>query len=236
MVALVLTKIVEAICTIAIGRGFVSALALDTKVASIARRVIAIATDNLRVAQAITWILSGIIGLILLTIWLSFRIDERIYNVISPIPELGSLQFDSFDARLTRSITTGTMDVALVAKVVNKNTELLDMHATLYGSVNGKQFLGEDGKNYVDIDGYAGVDKPSLLILTFNDVPTDKSAQTLTISGEFKYDITYSFSPKGTRARRTMKIIEFVQKAPLKGVPGESKFPWTVIFKDEKEE
>ncbi len=160
-----ISHVIVVICTTAIGRGVVVAFALDAKVALMVRRMLTIASDNSAIIQWIGWILSGIIGIILLCIWIGLGVDDRIYNYFSPQPAFGSLQFDSFDITVSHRITTGRVDVTLIARVANKNPNLLGIHATISGTANGKQFSGADGKNYVEFSGYSEIEKTTLLVI-----------------------------------------------------------------------
>ena len=140
-----------------------------------------------------------------------------------------------FGITVDRNLTTKETGVTLVAKIVNENSALLGMQAKLSGNVNGKEFISIDGKNYVEFKSYASASMPASLILTFKNIPTDNSQSTLALAGEFKYDVYYYFAPAGTRKRRTMKVVSFAQKMPIRAEPGVSELPISVLFKDEKE-
>jgi hypothetical protein len=222
-------------CT-ALGRGIVFAFKLDVQVAGMIEHM---GQPPPELLTAITWGISGLIGLVALICWLAFRVDERLYDLLVSIPALGSLSFtDDLKVILYRSASSGTATVELVAKVQNTNDFLVRFRSKLRGEANGKQFVDSDGNNSLSFDGYVNAKQSTLLVLRIADVPAPPAkGNAPSVAGTFEYDLTYFAAPNSKRTRRTSKRIAYESRAPL-GLPVGTRTEehFHVIFLEEKEE
>jgi hypothetical protein len=223
MLTRILTGIVVAIAFAAIGRGIVSAFALDAWVA----RMIRGALDS-QYLSAIAWTLSGVVGLAALTVWIGLRLDEKVYNLWSPRPALGSL-YRNGEALLV--VTHSQADNRTVP-LQNGNDTLLAFRCELRATVNGKDLDAP-----VSFDGYVNANTATSLILDMPDIPLQVQNNTARVQARLRYSVVYFFPNNKGRTRRTSKLVEWNELLHLTGVPGtRQETRMQVRYYDEVEE
>ena len=225
----IFTAIVIAIIAGAIGKGIISAFALDAKVA----RMIHVVRETYNLS-AISWTMSGLFGLFCLVLWLSLRVDERIYNFFAPQPELGSLVFEApFIPRINRSKDTGRVDIELVTKLKNTNQKLIRTVGIISGAANGKPVAGDQ----VPIDSLVPAGNTTSLIIRIANIPMKEFVfGTPSVAGHFYYKLSYAFPPNESRSRETSKKISWQLNRPLLDVKGATEtYDINVIFSEESE-
>lgn len=218
----------------AIGRGLVIAFSLDEKVARIIQELDKLSPEAL---SAISWGISGFIGLAGLACWLIFRVDERIYNLFSPVPALGSLSYQDFSANVFRSVSSESATVELVSTLQNTNDFLLKTHVELRGEVNGVRFEDNEGNDSLNFEGFANTNQPLHLILRIENVPVPQpQGNAPSLNGTFDYVVTFVVAPTGKRTRTTAKRVLFESRVPVGLPPGShTEQRINVLFKDERE-
>ena len=227
MVKRILTGILVYITVASIGRGIVSAYGLDKWIAGMIHVVES--SGNL---AAIGWIVSGGVGLVCLIGWLAFRIDEKIYNLISPIPDLGSLSYLSFVSYISIHVPTQAVAVKMVVTLQNKNPALIRFNARLCGQVNGKEYI-ESGNTVCAFTGYAHPVDQACLILPIPDVPVHVSEGWGSVTGTLEYDLHYFYPKSGSeprRKRRTRRKLEFYLSFAMHVDGARDAEPVTVLF------
>jgi hypothetical protein len=170
--------------------------------------------------------------------WQVANVGDRLYSVISPVPEIGSLTFDQpFEVHLSRNISSGKTDAELAVRLLNRNARLLKFSAIIAGDVNGKTIELENGSKSITFSGYVGPGMSTSLILRFTDIPAPPPGSIgVRTTGTFFYDVSYFIAPSGRKTRRTMKHIAFDGRNSLKNTPAEGGAAINVLFLDEKEE
>jgi hypothetical protein len=116
MVKRILVGTPISVAVTAFGQGIVLAYGLDKWVAEMIHVVES--SGNL---TAITWIISGGFGFVFMICWLAFRFNEKIYNLIWPVPECGSLAYLNFTSPIRVHIPTKAVEVEMVVTLENKN-------------------------------------------------------------------------------------------------------------------
>jgi hypothetical protein len=183
-------------------------LGLDVLARRLAQNVLQIPTSEL---YLVAWLVSGLAGLIGLALWLTFKIDERLSNILSPRPEIGSLPIMG-DPTLNIEVnrTTGKNNAELFVDLINNSHHLLSTRFELKATVNGK-----DLDRPITGEGFVHPNQKTRLFARINDVPMHED-----LLAWLEYDVTYSFNaPRSRRTRRTAKGIEWRAQKP-QGQPG----------------
>lgn len=158
----------------------------------------------------IGWLLSGLLGLIALTLWLIFDPGEWLSNIRTPRPELGSLVIahePTFKIEVNR--TTGKNNAELFVDLANKNDHLVGFRFELKATVNGKDLNAP-----VKSSGYVPANGKTRLLVRIDDVPLPEDLLAF-----MEYDVTYYLGNTSRKTRRTAKGITWRSQVP-KGQPG----------------
>lgn len=218
-----------AVLTTVLARTIIAVLGLDAKALRFVQPFLEIPREKL---QSVAWALGTIAGLILLVLWLVFRIDEQLSNWMSPRPALGSLyKVDQPILKFEMNRTTGKNDAEMAVKLQNGNPNLVEFKCELRATVNEK-----DLDQPIVFNGFVNAGTSTALIARVRDVPAQVTGNIVEITGRMRYDVTYYFPANRTRTRRTSKLVEWRAKSMLKGVSGEARIDMFVTFGDEIEE
>jgi hypothetical protein len=219
------TRILVAIVTTAIARGVVAAFGLDAKVA----RLIAIATTSGN-AQAIAWIISGLVGLICVVLWIALDVPQRITDLISGrAPELGSLTYVNLIAEIGKHQQSGRISAHLSVEVTNTNDFLVKYRASVSSEVNGTP------SGVTTFEGLIPAHQNRYLLAgEIANVAAAAPNQPF-VSGWLDYDVTYFAAPSGRTKRRTSKHVEFKTDQGRQNTPPGTEIRVQIITRLSKE-
>ena len=166
------------------------AFALDAWVA----RMIRAAVDG-PYLTAIAWGISGGLGALALVGWVALRADEKIYNLISPQPVLGSLHAVG-DAvlKVNRDHPNNKTDVMMVVKLKNSNDRIVATHTELRATVNGKDLDAP-----IIVNGYVSANSETSLIVKMDDVPSPIDGNVLSLDARVRYNVPIAFPTANER-------------------------------------
>jgi hypothetical protein len=202
----IITGVLASLFVFLIARSLAYLLGLDELARNLARDVLQVPASELYLAA---WLVSGVAGIVALVLWLVLNADERLSNVLSPCPLLGSLQVAGepvFKIEVNR--TTGKNTAELVVDLVNKNDHLVATAYLLRATANGK-----DLDRPVTGESLVSFEQKMRLFVRIDDIPMHQDLLAF-----LEYDVTYFF--KGSRkTRRTAKGIEWKSYIP-RGEPG----------------
>lgn len=203
----IITAILVGLLVFLITRTLAYLFDLDAVAQELAQRILQFPTSQLYLAA---WLLSGIVGLIALVIWLVFNFDERLSNIRSPRPEIGSLPIagdPTFKIDVNR--TTGKTNAELFVDLINKSDRLIEARYELKATINGKDLEHP-------ITGQAPVspNQKTRLFVRIDDIPMREDLLAF-----LEYDVTYCFNGTRGKTRRTLKGIEWKAQKP-EGQPG----------------
>jgi hypothetical protein len=243
MLSTILIRVIFLIFVTPLWRAIASIIKFDDIVLSIIQRIVTVTPENLRVKNAIVWGASGVLGLICLFAWIYFHAEDRIYDLYSPRPGLGTLSYGTLIDRIELLPLRNKLeplnqhgDVEITVILHNDNDATIAFHGRISASANGKEFESEKGMRYVEVSGFVARGKDTNLVVKITDVElTHKLNEPLVIAGKFSYDLSYYFPPNG-RTRRTYKAMAF--STPVAGpfTPEEKRKDINVLFNEEKEE
>jgi hypothetical protein len=182
-------------------------LGLDALARRLAQEVLQVPASEL---YLVAWLLSGLVGLIGLAVWLIFRVDERLSNLLSPRPEIGSLPITG-DPTLNIEVnrTTGRNNAELFVDLINKSDRLISTRFELRATVNGK-----DLDQPITGEGVVHMNQKTRLFVRVDDVPMRDD-----LLAWLEYTVTYYFKGSRSKTRRTAKGVEWKSQAP-QGQPG----------------
>jgi hypothetical protein len=211
-------------------RAIVALFGMDVLAARLAQRVLQIPAENI---QLIAWGISGVVGTVALVGWIIFHIDERLYGLLSPRPELGSLHQANAILHIQRHQKDNRTDVEMVIDLKNTNNALIAFRSELRATVNGK-----DLDKPAAFNGFVNANFDTSLILRMEDIPTPVTDGYSLLTARMRYDVTYYLATNKKHARRTSKLVEFQTRFQAFGMtPGARKEePIHVRFFDEIEE
>ncbi|MEH2574423.1 hypothetical protein [Bradyrhizobium sp. AZCC 1708] len=161
------------------------------------------------------WAVAAIAAIVAMVLWLTFRVDDRIRDLWSARPPIGSLQVvgnPTMKVEVQGPLPT-IRKVELAVELKNTNPMLLKIDAILRATVNGK-----DLDQPIVFSGYVGAHSTTHFIVQMTDVPLNGDAAAMQLEGKMRYDVRYRFD-SGKGERRTSKLVQWETRAPLSGKP-----------------
>ena len=191
----IITGLLAGLFLFLITRTLAHLLGLDALARNLARDVLQVPTSELYLAA---WLLSGLVGIVALVLWLIFNVGERLSNISSPRPPVGSLQVASdpvFKIEVNR--TTGKNTAELFVDLINKSDNLLATQYVLRATVNGK-----DLDRPVTGESFVSREQKARLFVRIDDIPMGED-----LLAWLEYDVTYFFKGSRRKTRRTEKAL-----------------------------
>ena len=213
-----LVKIGVSILGTAIGGGLARAFGLHTKVERMLNFVVT--------SELVLLLLAGLSGLAALAALLAFRVEDRLYDLLSPRPSRGSFVYRATTIRPIQQSVFGGLDLDIIVDLENSNDFLIEYRADI--KVNANTHATQ-----IVLSGFAPAGRTIPLVCRLFGVPaTETVPDRLVLGGDLQYDVRY-FVPQSRRHRRTGRTTIFYSEWP---VPGTSAHPLHVTFRDEIEE
>ncbi|UGY12157.1 hypothetical protein [Bradyrhizobium septentrionale] len=180
-----------------------------------------------------------LIGIIAVVLWLALNADDRIRNLLSSRPELGSLRVEGKPtAKMAVYPRNPACSVELGVDLFNTMSKLMEVEGKLFATINGKD-LDQPMDASFPINGNAS----KTLFVRMEDVPVRTVVQTdgleHHLSAHLRYELTYRYA-NAKHSRRTCKTVSwtFATRAAPEN-PGARQtvvMPVIVHFSDEIEE
>jgi len=168
------------------------------------------------ILQSAAVIISATAAILIMILWLVFRVDDRIRDLFDDRPALASMPIEDKPTMWLEILDAQTIRKAdLVVTLRNTNAKLVRYEAVLRATINEK-----DLEKPAIFSGYVGPNATTSLVVSMRDVPLKKlGSANFLAEASMRYDVRYRFED-GKNERQTSKLVKWESTAPLTGTNG----------------